>query len=515
MTTFNDSIITNNFKGIQRINSSFSSAGISASDMQNVELFNTGINSGVGIRTMKGNTSVFEFQESDEKIISLYESVQKSEKYFFVYTETADEGKFYLYNPNSHTVTLKKSGLSVTGVSSGTDFAQGYSDLFVFTNGEEFLTVEIGKYNNESVLDEVTMYSLKDVENNDIKGLGLAVFDGRLWLFNGVRLWYSVKENCCDFATNQIGVTTSAGYIDFVKNITAIVPYLGTLAVFHKDSSALLSLNSDYSYSISDESPGGCSGDNALVFHGSLLFFYDDTKKAVFAFSQIVNGDKTLVDNLAKDVQQELMKIRTPDRLKMVSVINDDRNEIWLILPSESGYSTILIYDYIHSQWIKRKSQSISEVVLFSGNLYSASENKILSEYDGNDFDGEFIEAFYECAPLNLGVDNTLKVLYIPPRVTLDLNYQNDFMVQYIKNYDSIRKKRVKRIQAKTLGNLFYWDVSYWDSGASFMPKDYNSVKRLPTSCFQTLEMTFYTSESAQGFAIKNIELSNIKVKQI
>ena len=341
MTTFNDSIITNNFKGIQRINSSFSSAGISALDMQNVELFNTGVNSGIGIRTMKGNTSVFEFQGSDEKIISLYESVQKSEKYFLVYTETVDEGKLYLYNPNSHTVTLKKSGLSVTGVSSGTDFAQGYSDLFVFTNGEEFLTVEIGKYNNESVLDEVTMYSLKDVENNDIKGLGLAVFDGRLWLFNGVRLWYSVKENCCDFATNQIGITTSAGYIDFVKNITAIVPYLGTLAVFHKDSSALLSLNSDYSYSISDESPGGCSGVNALVFHGSLLFFYDDTKKAVFAFSQIVNGDKTLVDNLAKDVQQELMKIRTPDRLKMVSVINDDRNEIWLILPSGSGYKTI------------------------------------------------------------------------------------------------------------------------------------------------------------------------------
>ena len=89
MTTFNDSIITNNFRGIQRINSSFSSAGISASDMQNVELFNTGINSGIGIRTMKGNSSVFEFSNPDEKIISLYESVQKSQKYFFVYTETA------------------------------------------------------------------------------------------------------------------------------------------------------------------------------------------------------------------------------------------------------------------------------------------------------------------------------------------------------------------------------------------------------------------------------------------
>ena len=517
MTTFSDSIITNNFSGIKRINSSFSASEISASDMQNVELFNTGINSGVGIRTMKGNTSVFQFDNPNEKIINIFESIQKSVKYCFIYTETESEGKLYLYNINSNSADLKKSGLSVTGIASGVDFAQGYEDLFIFTNGVDFLTVQIGKYNEQSVLDEVCEYDIKDVEDNDIKGLGLSVFDGRLWIFNGIRLWYSVKEDCTDFSTHQSNITTSAGYIDFVKNITAIAPYLGTLAIFHKNSSSLLSVNSDYSYSVSDESPGGCAGVDALVFHGALLFFYDDTKKAVFAFSQVINGDKTLVDNLAKDVQAELMEIdeHCLNKIKMISVIDNDKNEIWLLLPSKDEYSNILIYDYIHSQWVKRKSQKLSDIVIFQDKLYSASENKILLEYSGNDFDGEFIQAFYVCSALNLGIDNTLKVLYIPPRVTLDLNYSNDFMVRYVKNYDSIKKVHEKNVKAKTLNNLFYWDISYWDSGEFFMSKNANSIKRLPTSSFKTLEITFCTKNVNQGFAIKCIELSNIKVKQI
>ena len=46
-------ILCNNFAGIKRVCSDFSSSQITASDIQNVELFNTGVNSGVGIRSMK------------------------------------------------------------------------------------------------------------------------------------------------------------------------------------------------------------------------------------------------------------------------------------------------------------------------------------------------------------------------------------------------------------------------------------------------------------------------------
>ncbi|MCR5265114.1 MAG: hypothetical protein K6E29_00795 [Cyanobacteria bacterium RUI128] len=517
MVTKNSSILSNKFLGINRINTSFSSSGITASDLQNVELFDTGVNSGIGIRTMKGNVKDFEFQNSDEKIINIFESVQNAEVYFFIHTELNNTGKIYLYDPLLRAVTLKYDDLAATGVSCGVDFAQGDEDWFVFTNSEKTLAIKLGHCDEHGDSDEIEVFDMIDVENNPIENpLGLVVFDGRLWVFSNLRLWYSVKEKCFDFAT-VTAETTTAGYIDFVKNITAIVPYLGALAVFHKDSSSLITVTSDYSYSRTEESPGGCAGLNSLVFHGTQLFFYDDSKKSIFAFSQIINGDKTLSENLAKDVQEELINIAPKDahRVKMFSVVQKDKNEIWFLIPSETGYSDILIYDYIHFQWLKRKSQYLSDVRMINNVLYSAGGNKIFLEYQGNNFDGEFIKSYYACSPLNLGKDNTLKVLYIPPRLTLDMTYPNNFYLEYVKDYDVLRKTWVKYIKSKTIRNILYWDVHHYDSGYCYKPKQTNSIKRLPTASFQTLEMKFYTTEEAQGFSVKNLEISKIKVKQI
>jgi len=518
MSTCNNSLLCNNFAGIKRINSVFSSSMISASDMQNVELFNTGVNSGVGIRTMKGNKSVLALENSSEKIINIFQSIQSSETYFFVHTETSTEGKIYLFNPVSGTLTLKKDSLSVTGKSCAVDYAQGWSDLFLFSNGAELLSIQIGNYDSDGNNQEVKTFEAKDVDGRTVQGLGLCVFDNRLWIFNGMVLWYSVKENCYDFSTEDPEITTSAGYIECAKNITAILPYLGALAVFHKDSSCLINVNSDYSYSMTDESPGGCASANALVFHGTELYFYDDTKKGVFSFSQIINGDKTLSNNIALDVQEELLDIdkNQIDSIKMLSVIQSDRNEVWFLIPDkEEKYSIVLIYDYIHNHWVKRKSQKLMTFAVIGDALYSVSKNKIYLEYSGDDFDGEFIQSYYYCSPLNLAADNTLKILYIPPRLTLDMSVSNDFMVKYVKNYDSLKVPKTKHIHSKNIKNLFYWDISDWDSDAVFQPKETNSIKKLPPSTFKTLEIKFYTESLSQGFSIKNIEFSRIKVKQL
>ncbi len=80
MVTKIASLMCNKFGGIRRINATFSNEFISASDMQNVELFNTGINSGVGIRTAKGNIEICNSIPSDEKVIGAFEGVQNAIK---------------------------------------------------------------------------------------------------------------------------------------------------------------------------------------------------------------------------------------------------------------------------------------------------------------------------------------------------------------------------------------------------------------------------------------------------
>ena len=54
-------LICNNFSGINRSGSQFTSSVITASDMQNVELFSTENNSGVGIRTSNGNVAISDY----------------------------------------------------------------------------------------------------------------------------------------------------------------------------------------------------------------------------------------------------------------------------------------------------------------------------------------------------------------------------------------------------------------------------------------------------------------------
>lgn len=511
MTTTVTSSICNRFAGIRRIDARFSDEFISCSDCQNVELFNTGINAGVGLRTAKGNISLYSSLPQNEHIINIFSSFQNSIEYCFIHTENETEGKIYSYANNN--LTLKVSELSLTGNSCGTDYQQGFSDLFLFSNGVEFVEIEIGAET------EATIKTLTDVEGRSVTGLGLKVFDSRLWIFNDNIVWYSVKGDCDDFETNDPLLQTSAGYIEFSKDITAIYPYLGSLAVFHKDSSALITVDSQEMFTVTDESPGGCCNYDSLVFHGTDLFFYDDTKKGVFSFQQVVNGDKTLGQNIALDVQEELLNIDSTkkNKIKALSVVLSDRNEVWFLIPQvgESETSTILIFDVIHREWVKRVEPTINCFRIIGTNIYSGGKN-LNEEYNGSDFSGTFIPSHYNFTPLNLYSNNTLKILYFPPRVTLDSIYNNDFFVKYIKNFNFFKKPKIKRIKSKTLKNVAYWDMGFhWDDGSCYVPNSCSSIAKFPSATFKTIEISIYTSEVNQEFCIRNIEFSKIKVKQI
>lgn len=504
-------LICNNFSGINRTTSIYSSAIVTASDMQNVELYTTGVNSGTGIRTSKGNISICDDIPDGEVVVNIFESIQKGQTYFFLHTETENEGKIYLFSKDADVLSEKVSGLTVTGKSSACDVSQGWSDLFVFSNGEELLSIEIDKYVNGEPA-EVTYMNLTDAEERTVKGLGVVVFAGRLWVFSNQILWYSVKENIYDFSTSEAGIITSAGYIEFVKNITAIYPYLGTLAVFHKDSSCLITETNGV-FSKTMDSPGGCSGADALVFHGTELYFYDDTKKGVYCFRQVVNGDKTLGENIAIDIQEELCSVTlaSSEYIKMLSVVTSDRNEVWFLVPSQDlNYSVILIFDYIRKTWIKRKSCKIKCFRVVGGVLYSAGK-KVYEEYVSETFDGEFIPSFYKCSPFNLGSENRLKIVNSPPKVALDMYYNNSFYVEYTKDYDSSTLK-TGYIKGKTFLNVLYFDKSRWDN-CYFTFKEVNAIKKLPVSFFKTLQITFLTKKRGDDFCIKNVEFGKIRIK--
>lgn len=508
MSSTRTQLICNNFGGIRTKNEAFNNELITASDTQNVELYYTG--TGVGIRTMDGNISINEDLKDDYSIIGVFESTQNETTIGIVYAENDTQGKLYRFSTVGGTLTLIKDGITVTGKCNGFDVQQGYSDLFFFTNGEYMLTYEYET--NTTTL----MNNLLDRDGNSVKGLIATIFDNRLFIMKNNKIWYSVTSNIYDFSTNDTEWKTSAGYIETLKNITATHEYLGSLAVFFNDSSVLIQV-SDGDFSMTDSSPGGCAGVNSLVFHDTDLYFYDNTKKAVFSFKQVVTGEKTLGENCAVEIQEEFNAIQKDklDSIQALSVFIENRNEIWFNIPtSDEDYSTILIFDYLKGEWIKRKSQKVNSTAVINNELYSGSNNgELLQEYIGQDFNGEYIQHYYNCSPCTLGAVNTLKVLIFPPRISIDVKDNNQFYVKYVKNLDTSKTPKIRFIKTK-LKKLCYWGQFLWGKGY-YAPKKTGVIYKFPTATFKILQMSFYTSESNQDFSIRNIEMSKIKVVQV
>ena len=500
-------LVCNKFSGISRFKSSFSDKLITASDLQNIELFDTGINSGTGIRTTLGNTSVCNLIPSGEKVIAMFQSVQNSINYFFVYTESTSQGTLYTFYPSSNLLIKLIDSLSVTSQASGCDFTQGFSDLFIFSNGTELVKIDM------SLNSPASTFTAVDSENRSVKGLGLVNFDNRLWVFDNNILHYSVQQDFDDFSTSDADIITSAGFIEYSSSITAICPFMNSLIVFFKDSSVIIS--APYPFSQTKSIPAGCSGHNALVLHNTELLFFDSTKNAIFSFREISTGDISLQENIALDLHEELFNI--PNVLKKqvfaTSVLTTEKNEIWWLLPSyENDFSTILIFDTFHKTWLKRKSQKLNCLLNFNSTLYSAGV-KIYQEYLGNSFDNLFIPSFYNCSPLNFGSDNIIKILYYPPKLSLDINYLNNFFVKYIKNYNIFSRIKIKNIKTKFLSKVLYWDKGYFDSDYCYPPNNANSVVKLPPASFKILEIQFFTQNINEEFSIKSIEFHKIKSK--
>lgn len=529
-------LINNNFAGIRRKDSAFADTRITCSDCQNVELFYTKLNSGVGIRTANGNQAITTYKEndeiksvipSDEEIIEVFQSVQDGNECIFVYTENSAEGKLYQYDKVSNTLTrfnvsagIGSNVLSKTGKACGTDFTQGWLDIFVFSNGKEVVYIYSDtETHSKPTVESSSKIKLVDMDGRKVTGLGLVVYNDRLWIFNERVLWYSQLGECRVFNYNDPAIATSSGYIELVKPVTAIYPYLGSLAIFHKDSSVLVEPDENTGFLLTDESPGGCASYRSLVFHGTDLYFYDDTKKGVFSFQQIINGDKTLGENIALDIQEELMEINANEvhKIKALSVVTSDRNEVWFLVPisDDNNYSIVMIFDYLRGEWVKRKCQRINSIAMLSSSLYSFGK-EIYEEYKTGLFNGEFIPSKYICSIFTMGSDNTMKITKFPPRLTVDGNYKCDFFVEYIKNYASYKKSKVKEIKSRQLPSVLKYDSGYcYDSGYIYVPNTINSIVKIPSATFKALEIKFYTEEEGQQFAIKAIEFSKIKVKQV
>lgn len=495
----------NIFKGIRTRNGISSNGTISATVCQNIDFAPSSYNAGVSIQTTLGNYKYCEYE--DYNVIKGFETIQENTHYLLLYVENSTKGRLVKYNIGYNTFTTLIDNLSVTGEANGITLKDAAYDVFAFTNGKEYYSVQL--YPSTTVTALSPQY-----DGNDVTGLSLAEQDGSLVIgCNEGIVLASRKGDITDWDYVNASDSNKPWYQLFGKKVTAVVPYIDALLVFTEEDSTVLSGNfSTAAATRSDASLGGCMSFESWCKHDKYLFFYDNRQKNVYYYMQNDFGQKVLGEPIAPEVQKFFNNV---DKLQMISYIGNNRSEIWFLSDNFK-----LIFDYYIGEWSERVCQNITSYFVFDNDVYSTGSSNCYKEKAGNScvFDNEYYPAKYTMQIINLGSFSNMKEMETPPLVTVNQGNNNTF---YIDCEIDGKKTKTKYVKAYTSGAVWGDDTEQteetpdnelWDIQV-YPAEDSNILQQIKgkfISNWYYLKFTFRTDARGDDFSINCFELKGI-----
>ena len=517
--------IFDQFKGIREYNGINHSGQISALTCKNVELFKTDIGNGTGIKTVAGD-SEFLTLPSDFKAIKNFTSIQNNNTYMFIYGESDSErrGALFVYDylGNLSEITLDFN-FTKTGNCNGLTMAYGEFDIFVFTNGEEAITIQTGfdieEFKPTYATRKIEALWNKGLETGlkPLKWLSMAAWNGQLVIASQYGVHGSHKNDIYTWNDNVNGVEDS-WYIEFGKKVTAVHTFSTGLFIFtNSDCSHLNTTPNDTTNArLQNVAMNGCFGFESIVAHDTYLFFYDDNQKGIFYIQMTDTGQTRPTGSVSKEIQSFFTEdIKS---LKMYSCIYANYNEIWLLINDK-----VIIYDYINQEFIERVMHKITGLCMYKNRPYVCNGNRILAEKTSVNYDtitGEYYRAEYKTSIINMGSNSNLKKQKTPLLLVLNENAVNNFYVEITANF---KEKNPKKITLK-VGNEGIWAADdeteatsnmLWDSMV-WASDDYYRKRVVEISTPQTwytMSIKFFTKEQGDGFNIVAMELKRLKEK--
>lgn len=523
MATYETNLKVESFKGVRAVNPIVdvqNTGQMSAALCKNIELKYSGDGDCVGIYTMKGNFKIAEIP--GKMICDQWESIQKGVSYWIVYAVDEVKGYLYHYKPSAGTFELLYGDLSPVYQCNGLTMAQGFDDLFVFTNGvDDYLSI------NMSADEKCKPLNAEDAEERKIRGLILKVQNGRLCTNSANRMHWCQVGNIYDWRTSTTGLDTNPAYQEFDRPVTAAETYGDALVVFTDSYSVQFKGNpakaSDFTRT--EATGGGCVGFKAVLKYDNKLFYYDGKAKNVFAYYLYDNGQTRPTDGLANNILKYFSEVdkNREDEIAFVGFASGVRNEIWVKFPTLND-TRVLVFDYLKQEWLPRDMGNVNSLSFVQGQLCSAVDNALYQEYTGNTYCGIFRPSEYVCNTINLGSDSNLKIPKLPMILTFDDSYTNNFTIEFMLNDNpkSITTKRIEKsgstflIWAKDDGSLGgEWAT---DDGQGGYMWNYDDALNVTHNLFglipwKRLRIRIYTEQEGDEFGLKRIEMKKVKVK--
>jgi len=430
-------IIYHTFKGIRTRNGVVSNGQMSATECQNIDFIPNTVNGDIQIRTTLGNSLVDEYE--NYKIIKGFSSEQEGTDHMLLYVEDELKGRLVEYNTITKEFVTLIDNLTVTGQANGITMVSTAYDVFVFTNGVDYYSVQLYPSTVTTKLEPKYDYD-GDGVLEDVTGLAICEQSGSLVI--GSDKGYVIASRKGDIEDWDYAVSSDdenkPWYQIFGKSVTAVVTYIDSLLVFTEEDSTALIGNPSIAtgFERTSASLGGCMSFESWVKHDKYLFFYDNRQKNIYYYMQNNFGQKILGQPLAPEVQLFFDNVT---KLQMVSYIGENKNEIWIL-----ANDFILIYDYFVSEWTERKCQPISSYFVYDNKIFSTTEEgKLLREKVGDFcvFDGKYYNSKYTTQVINLGSYSNLKEMEIQPLFTVTQSMNNKFWLHVNINGKKVKSK--------------------------------------------------------------------------
>ena len=504
------SFVYSNFKGIRTRNGVNTGGAISAIVCENVDFIPNTVGSDIQIKSTRGNTLLAQYP--DYSLIKGFETVQDGVKHHLVYAENEEKGILLEYIAFEDRFEVIQDNLLVTGQANGITMNDTAYDVFVFTNGKDYYSINFAITPITQVINPV-------YEGEQLTGLSLCEKDGAL-VIGSEEFAIVMGSRQGDIYDWDYVVTADdkikPWFYPFGKGVTAVVPYIGGLLVFTADDSTMLKGNpADLAtFEKLDASIGGCMSFESWCYHDKYLFFYDDTQKNIYYYTQIDTGQKILGEPIAPEVQKYFDDVK---RLQFTGYVGENRNEIWILSDKFK-----LIYDYFIGEWSERVCQDISSYYVYDNAVYSTTpDGKILKEKESLDsckFEEAFYPAIYTMQTINLGSYSNMKEMEMQPLFTVSDNNDNEFWVDCLIDGKKTKSKKVQMIvnggvwgdDSDEIFPECQFDVSIFSSGSDHIT---HQLKGKFVSNWYYLQFTVRTEELGQEFEILAMELKGITVE--
>lgn len=346
--------------------------------------------------------------------------------------------------------------------------------------------------------------------NIPIRGTALQYYKGRLWVGSGSTIYYSQLGQY-----NKWDIKYEAGGIGDFYNDTSDVYGLGLFGdymLIHKENFTYTLSGGDspddwilspYS-NITAESQQSWIVTNAkyFVFSRSNMGVYPLTQRTIFA-------DKYVGNELSVKIRNIFSELRLSDLNQIYAVAYPSKRWMLMYMPFASvlGSSKAIIFDFQTNSWLLRQVPQIVTIAFnYDNKVYiGTNDGKVLMEFYGRTFDGEFLEAYWKSPWFSMGDDSYFKSF---DEFTIQVA-EEDNNSFYLRGY---RDKQSPYTERYITNNFKDINALVWDGETSITDTTWDNYDWVRTSLldfrfpmelnmFENYQIELRTAELGQGFS--------------